>query len=127
MAEVISITANDYTQVSHDATSGHDITFLVTTDITFDTGQNCSIVDVTRHHNLNFPTDLPELHIHVEEGSGSNSIQISELITVKMANIHDPVSIKLVIKEGEENRKESLYQEDPDHIERPYNQRGFGY
>lgn len=130
MATVQSLSADDFSQVEWQSSAGTIITFKLTTTAHLTAGKNYLQTGSSCHHNTQFPTDIPELHIDIEEGTNGNGLNpliLSGTIPVTMANIHEPVTIKLIIKENGNTEGESVYQENPDHIERPHNQRPFGY
>lgn len=111
MASVTSINNGD---VVWDSTNGNLITFRVTADVVFGSGQYCIKSDIQPLYNTNFPQDVPEMHFSiVEDASGTNTVSVDETITVTMDDINDDGVVKLVILEGGNVKGHTVYHEDP--------------
>lgn len=122
MATVTSMTLNDLTQISWVKTVGSIVTFRVQCTATFQSGIKCKQVDSTRLLNQNFPNDVPELYIHIEEDTnGHEALQIDEEIEVNLgSNIYQAVNILVLVKEGGDVKRETVYKENPATLERPW-------
>jgi len=114
MARVLSLSPDDHSQIQWEATNGNEVTFRVSADVVLAPGEKGVVVGYSIVENDNFPTDIPELHVEVlSDPNGSETLNVSELVTVTMANIYEEVAINFVVREGGSISKEATYLEQP--------------
>lgn len=114
MATIQSISPDDHARIQWISTNGNEVTFRVDSEIVLKEGAKVVLTEKTAKGNLNFPVDIPELHIEIQEdANGSETLYISESITVTMSSIYEEVAVKLVVKEDGNYVKEQMYWEQP--------------
>jgi len=119
MATVVSLSRDDGSQIQWESTNGNEVTFRINTDVSTATGAGYRQTGFSVHNNNNYPTEIPEVHIDIEEDSnGTEVLHISELVTVTMDDINGLVAIEVVVKENGEIRWSESYCEQPANLTR---------
>lgn len=110
MATILSLSPDNGNNIAHVSSNGSEVTFRVSTEITFEPGHKYIQTAYTVVNNNDYPTNVPELHIQItKDAQGEEALKVSELVDVSMSDIFEPVSILVMIKEHGDLRIEQVY------------------